>query len=336
MLVTPRRLVDVVSLVQRLNDRVVACLKALATGDAVAKQTETLPFESVRTWYPGGVHGFEGTPGEIIPRYRGKHYEWRIGETTDDTEQTLCVARVILKEQAITHASIGRELLTCKKSIHPGVAIWVFVQAGDASRVAPDGDGCGAAMRAAPVGIFYRSSDIDSLVRGAYECSIPTHGGQSAICAAAALAAAVSASLDECSPPEVLAAALTAARAAESLKPPTRPYTIAESIADMHADLSSRHPLTVDYIAEKYFPATPETKVPLAISLALLTLSAEGTALIAANLCGDSDSVASMGGAIAGALRPDTVNEGWFDVVAKVNDDDLIEGALGLAALRSC
>jgi len=104
----------------------------------------------------------------------------------------------------------------------------------------------------------------------------------------------------------------------------------------MHADLSSRHPLTVDYIAEKYFPSTPETKFPRAISLALLTLSAEGTALIAANLGGDSDSVASMGGAIAGALRPDTVNEGWFDVGAKVNDDDLIDGALGLAALRSC
>lgn len=315
-------------------DRVVACLKALATGDAVAKQTETLPFKDVRTWYPRGVQGFEGTPGEIIPRYTGKRYEWRIGEITDDTEQTLSVARVILKEQSVIHASIGRELLTCKKSIHPGVAMWAFVQAGDPSRVAPDGDGCGAAMRAAPVGILYRSSDIESIVRGAYECSIPTHGGQSAVCGAAALAAAVSASLDECSPSEVLAAAQTAARVAESLRPLTRPCTIAESLANMHADLSSRHPLTVDYIAEEYFPATPETKVPLAISLALLTRSAERTALIAANVGGDSDSVASMGGAIAGALRPDTVNEGWFDVVTKVNGDDLIEVALGLAALR--
>jgi ADP-ribosylglycohydrolase len=78
----------------------------------------------------------------------------------------------------------------------------------------------------------------------------------------------------------------------------------------------------------------PQTIVPLAISLALITESAEITALFAANLGGDSDSVASIGGAIAGALSPDTVNEKWFDIVDAVNGGNLIDRAISLARLR--
>lgn len=316
------------------QDRAIACFKALAIGDALAKQTETLRFSDVRTWYPDGIRGFEGVPGDVIPRYRGKRYEWKIGETTDDTEQTLAVTRAALKEKAISHSVVGQELLSCVKSVHPGVSIWAFVQASDPARIAPDGDGCGAAMCVAPIGVIHRSSHIDKIVRDAYECSISTHGGQSAICAAAAVAAAVSASLDGCSRSEVLASALSAATETEALQPRTRPYTIAASLATIHADLANRLPVTPEYIAGRYFPVTPETIVPLAISLALVTESAEKTALIAANVGGDADSVASVGGAIAGALRPDTINDEWFEIVSAVNSDDVVAAAVSLVNLR--
>jgi ADP-ribosylglycohydrolase len=315
------------------ESRAIACLKALAIGDAVGKQTETLLFPDVGTWYPGGIRGLEGTPGDVIPRYRGKRYEWKIGETTDDTEQTLAVTRAALK-QDVGHRGVGEELLRCVKSVHPGVAMWEFMQAADPARIAADGDGCGAAMRASPVGIINPSSQMDKLVRDAYQCSIPTHGGQSAICAAAAVAAGVSAALDGGSSAEVLATAVRAAAMAERLRPPSRRCTVAASLTSMHADLANRLPLTPEYIAEHYFPVTPETKVPLAISLALLTESAEITALLAANVGGDSDTVASIGGAIAGALRPETVNSNWFDVVSAVNNDDIVVAALSLVALR--
>ena len=316
------------------QDRAIACFKALAIGDALAKQTETLRFSDVRTRYPDGIRGFEGIPGQVIPRYRGKRYEWKIGETTDDTEQTLAVTRAALKENSISHSVVGQELLTCVKSVHPGVSMWAFVQASDPTRIAADGDGCGAAMRAAPVGVIHRSSHIDEIVRGAYECSIPTHGGQSAICAAAALAAAVSASLDGYSRDEVFASAVAAAKEAEALRPQTRPCTIAASLATIYADLANRLPVTPEYIAAHYFPITPETIVPLAISLALVTESAENTALIAANVGGDADSVASMGGAIAGALRPNTINDEWFEIVSSVNSDDVVAAAVSLVNLR--
>jgi len=82
-----------------------------------------------------GVAGFHGRPGEVIPRYAGKRYQWRIGETTDDTEQTLAVTRAILQEGCVSHRMIGHELLQCKKSLHPGVSLWTFVQVGDSARI---------------------------------------------------------------------------------------------------------------------------------------------------------------------------------------------------------
>ena len=55
--------------------------------------------------------------------------ERRIGETTDDTERTIAVVRAILQDADVRHVSVGRELLTCSKSVHPGVkSLWEFHQ----------------------------------------------------------------------------------------------------------------------------------------------------------------------------------------------------------------
>jgi ADP-ribosylglycohydrolase len=317
------------------KERAIACFIGLATGDAIGKQTETLSRTDVRRWYPDGIKGFHGRPGEIIPRYVGnRNREWRIGETTDDTEQTIAVAKSILRLGAISHAAVGEELLRCRKSCHPGVSIWTFQQIGDPTRIALEGDGCGAAMRVAPVGMMYSSSRLDELVQGAYECAVPTHGGQLAICAAAAVAAAVSAAIDNRSASEVLKLAIEASVKAEAFRQRRNGTTIAGLTRAMHQDLSHQARLSADHLAEAYFPDRPETIVPLAINLALLTESAEETILLGANIGGDADSVASIGGAIAGALWPSTVSQAWFGVVRNVNDHPIPQIAESLIGLR--
>jgi ADP-ribosylglycohydrolase len=95
-----------------------------------------------------------------IPRYtQSSKYRWLIGETTDDTERTLAVARAIITDGgAVSHVTIGREMLGCTKCVHPGVrSLWEFHQANDPARVATQHDGCGAAIRVAPVGVVYQS-----------------------------------------------------------------------------------------------------------------------------------------------------------------------------------
>ena len=318
------------------TERARAALAALASGDAIGKQTETLARDGVLRWYPDGVRGFEGRPGGIIPRYRGnKRREWRIGETTDDTERTIAVARAILRDPKISHVVVGEELLRCEKSVHPGVrSLWEFHQAGDPARTAQGHDGCGAAIRVAPVGIFLSPEQLDRIIAGAHQVAVPTHSGPLAIAAAAATAAGVSAAVEGWSAGEVLGFAIQAARLAEERWPPAGPGSISNAIQTIHADLMTGSELSPDALAAAYFPDGPLTIVPLAVALATVTGSAGKSILLAANVGGDSDSVASIAGAIAGALSPETVLEDWCRVVEEVNAHDLPRLADQLARRR--
>jgi len=319
-----------------VKERILACLKGIATGDAIGKQTETLSHHGVLGWYPGGIHGFEGSPGTSIPRYVGNaRRAWRIGETTDDTEGTIAVARAILRERNVHHASVGRELLKCTKSVHSGVkSLWEFHQARDPARVTQRHDGCGAAIRVAPVGALYKSDRLEDIVAASREASISTHGGALAIAAAASNAAAVSAAIDGASALEIVEFARRAAVQAERERSGSVAATFAEAVHTIHNDLRQWSELRPAEVAARYFPKDPLTIVPLALALGTVMQSAEAAILLAANIGGDSDSVASIAGAILGARYPDTVNDEWYTVVEKVNSHDLLSLAEGLAALR--
>lgn len=160
------------------------------------------------------------------------------------------------------------------------MSLWTFAQIGDPSRIASEGDGSGAAMRTAPVGVLYPSSRLDELTRAAYECAIPAHGGQMAVCAAAAVAGAVSAALEGRSSAEVLTVALRASKDDESLRPCREASTIAGAVQEIYSDLAGRQHLIVEELAHRYFPDKPQTIVPLAISLALFTQSATANHLV--------------------------------------------------------
>ena len=318
-------------------DRIDGCLKGIATGDAIGKQTEMLSHADVLRWYPEAIRGFEGPPGSVIPRYAGNaKHQWRIGETTDDTERTIAVARAIIAAQgAISHASVGRELLRCTKCVHPGVkSLWEFHQAADPARIATDHDGCGAAIRVAPVGILYASDHLDQLVNGAREASISTHGGSLAIAAAAATAAAVSAAIDGASSMQVLAIAERAAAQAENQRAGGAVPTLSSAIRSVHGDLERLNGLTPRSVAARCFPNQPLTIVPLALGLATVMRSAEKAVCLAASIGGDSDSVASIAGGILGAMYPSTVSHDWYRTVEEVNQHDLTEIARRLSQLR--
>ncbi|HUE88285.1 MAG TPA: ADP-ribosylglycohydrolase family protein [Vicinamibacterales bacterium] len=319
-----------------IAERIVGCLQGIAIGDAIGKQAERLSRENVLRCYPQGIRGFEGAPGDVIPRYVGNSkHQWRIGETTDDTERTLAVARVVIAERNLSHMSIGREMLRCTKCVHPGVrSLWEFHEAADPARVARTHDGCGAAIRVAPVGIFYSSDRLDDIVSGAREASISTHGGSLAIAAAAATAAAVSAAIDAASPSRILQLAERAAAQAESRWPGCAAPAFANAIRAVHEALASLPALRAADVATRCFPDRPLTIVPLALGLASLMKSAEDAILLAANVGGDSDSVASIAGGILGALYPSTVNQQWYEVVERVNGHGLTAIAAKLTGLR--
>jgi ADP-ribosylglycohydrolase len=308
-----------------MKDRILGCLEGIACGDAIGKQTEGLSRDSIERWYPDGIRGFEGPPGAVIPRYVGNSKrEWRIGETTDDTERTIAVARAILQDGDVRHTTIGRELLACRKCVHPGLkSLWEFHQMGDPARVTQDHDGCGAAVRVAPVGILYSSQRLDEIVAGAREASIPTHGGALALAAAAATAAAVSAAIDGADSRNIIELAQRAAADAECERSGSKSSVFAQALQAMYGELCHRTELQPAELATEYFPDHPLRIVPLAIAIATVLESADEAILLAANIGGDSDSVASIAASILGARHPDTVNGEWYGVVEEVNGHGL-------------
>jgi ADP-ribosylglycohydrolase len=317
-----------------IANRIAGCLQGIATGDAIGKQTEMMSRHEVLRWYPNGVRGFEGAPNSVIPRYAGNSKrEWRIGETTDDTERTAAVARAIIAEQSISHVSVGQEMLSCTKCVHPGVrSLWEFHQAGDPTRIATAHDGCGAAVRVAPVGIFYGSDCLDELVMGAYEASIPTTRRSSRSLPRLRTLRRVRRRrrVDI----QILERAVTAASMAETRWPAGSEFALANALRAVHDDLAALPAFDPPEVAKRCFPNQPLTIVPLALALATLMQSAEDAILVAANVGGDSDSVASIAGGILGARYPNTVNRAWYVVVESVNQHDMLSLARDLAPLR--
>lgn len=303
--------------------RITGCLTGLATGDAIGKQTETLTPSEIARWYPNGVTGFHGELGSVIPRYQGKRYEWCVGETTDDTEQTIAVARAILRKYPITHEVVGKELMTCKKSNRLTLSLGRFQEKNNPSAIATDGQGCGAAMRIAPVGMRYSHRNLSELVNATIQTSIPTHGHYTAISAASAVAVAISAALEGDNGEEIILTACKAARETAHHIPAEK--TFDSYIKQMYDELKqvSVEELLEYLLAKPLLPNETIKIVPLAIVLAVLTESAETTTLTATNLGGDTDSVAAIGSAIAGALNPSSVNLKWLKDVEEVNNHQL-------------
>jgi ADP-ribosylglycohydrolase len=87
-------------------------------------------------------------------------------------------------------------------------------------------------------------------------------------------------------------------------------------------------------VARLAFPNQPSTIVPLALTLATLMKSSEEAILLATNVGGDSDSVASIAGGILGAMYPSTISDDWYEIVERVNQHDLTPIAHKLAQIR--
>ena len=92
--------------------------------------------------------------------------------------------------------------------------------------------------------------------------------------------------------------------------------------------------LTPPRLPPAAFPSQPLTIVPLALGLATLLQSADEAILLATNVGGDSDSVASIAGGILGAMYPRSVNEHWLEVVERINGHNLVPIAHELTRLR--
>ncbi|MGW1076785.1 ADP-ribosylglycohydrolase family protein [Streptomyces sp. NPDC002537] len=296
-----------------LQSRAAGALYGLALGDALGMPTQMLSRPQIVSRYGPVLTGFHAAPADH-PIAAGMP----VGTVTDDTEQTLLLARVLLDgEGTVDAAELARRLLAWEDDMRVRGSLDLLgpstksaverVLAGvPVTETGRYGTTNGAAMRIASVGIAVASTNPGALVDRVVEASSLTHNTGVALAGAAAVGAAISAGLDGTSVLDALEPAVAAARMASGRGHWAAAADVAERI--LWATRLVRG-LPEEQACEQVFTlvgtslATQES-VPAAFAiLAACPDDPWRAALLAASVGGDCDTIAAITGAIGGACH---------------------------------
>lgn len=179
-------------------DRALGALTGLALGDALGMPTQSLSRAQVAADH-GTITGLVAA---------GPHQRiaagMQAGRITDDTEQALLLARLLVDGGGTVGADVlAAELLAWERGMAARGSLDLLgpstkraverIAAGEPpERAGRDGVTNGAAMRIAPLGVAVPAEPLDALVDAAVAASFVTHATSLGLGAAAAVAAAVS------------------------------------------------------------------------------------------------------------------------------------------------
>ena len=325
------------------RDRALGALTGIAIGDALGMPTQTLPREAILA--AGGVHGFRAAAPDH-PLAHGLP----AGRVTDDTEQALLLADVLVagggridprrladaldrwEQDAVARGSadlLGPSTRAAIQAVREGAP---------PELAGANGTTNGAAMRIAPVGVATAVDDVEALLDVVEQACLVSHHTSIAVAGAAAVAAVVSAGVEGRGTATAVALGVAAARSGARRGRWVAGGDVAARIL-WCMDVAGRQDraVAIDRLVSLIGTslATQES-VPAAFAMLLLHEDDPWAACCAAaSLGGDTDTIAAMTGAMAGAIH----GVGAFpaDAVAtvrSVNDLGLDARVDALLALR--
>ncbi len=345
------------------RERAVALLHGVAVGDALGSLTEGYWPPEIVAAYGGEISDFPADNGGTPPvrggtgRPGGRRA--RRPRTTDDTAFTLLVGHSITACGRVDEDDIVRRILARPIPKWPG---WEEFCSSWSRGEFQTRTGTGGAMRIAPVGILHPISpgpeqgpggregpqgpgsgespdDLRRLIRDVTLATRASHNSPSSVAASAALAAAYSVLVDGGDADRALRAAVTAADLAE--REWEGPDDLCPSVARRLRWVRANVGRGTSIAGLRGRGINPGFRaweaVPAAFAIFLAHQSAREAILCATNLGGDADSVASMAGALAAALAPDSLPVEWVErALGRQKVSDLAEAlyALRMGARR--
>ena len=329
------------------TDRALGTLLGGALGDALGMPTQTFSRSEIARIY-GRITDFVA-PCEGHPVSHGLH----TAAITDDTEQTLLLARhIIACADEFDEQGWAKLLIQWENEVRdrglldllgPSTkrALEALMNGTPASETGLQGDTNGAAMRIAPVGIATPVEPLSAFVDHVETTCRITHNTSSAIAAASAVAAAVSAGIDGAGLEEACEIALAAAREGEGRVNERAHADIPERIgAALRIGAGSTVETISAEIADRIgMSVASEESVPAAFAIFRFARgNAWQAGLISANIGDDTDTIgaiaAGMSGAVAGAS---SLPEDKLSTLVSANHldlDDLVAGLLDLRQTR--
>jgi len=292
------------------KDKILGGLYGQALGDAWGMPAY-FDFDDTRRAF-GWIEGFLPAPDD-----HEVHKGLPAARITDDSEQAFSLATEYVKDGGVTLEATVRAIVSWydriggDESPYVGPSTRRGVQAlkrgVDPQQTGRMGDTNGAAMRVSPVGLLHPNDPL-AAIEAAYISCVPTHHTNVAVSGACAVAAAISvamhegATLDSLVAAGILGAELGRQKGVKWIGASVaRRIELAVSIARKPSEPLTRLRELYDVVGTSL--AMSET-VPAAFGVLVM---AQGdplqTAIYAANLAGDADTVGAIACAIAGTFK---------------------------------
>lgn len=325
--------------------RAYGALAGLALGDALGMPTQAMSPQQIQMVY-GQVTG-------LVDGDKSQPYApgMAAGSVTDDTEQALLIASLLLKGHGsglnldaseFSHALLAWEDSMIERGsldlLGPSTkAALERVRAGENPlRVGGEGTTNGAAMRVTPIGIAASTSDRQLFADAVWSSCQVTHATRQGFQSAALVAAAVSLGIDA-GAADVTDLLWKAVAFVRSLPERGAWSPEPDVVAATHRalKLAAQPASSLEWLAGQIGTAVASAQaIPMAF--ALLARDPSPRALLeAANLGGDTDTIGAIAGAILGAsLGVEVFDAYGLAQVEQVSQLDLPSVATDLLALR--
>ena len=325
-------------------DRALGALTGLAVGDALGMPTQGMRRADILADY-GPITGLTAAgPRQVIAA------GMPAGAVTDDTEQALLLARLLIAGEgridpmAFAEALVGWEQAMAARGsldlLGPSTReavrrLSAGVAAGEAGRL---GATNGAAMRIAPVGVATPPAPLAALVDAVVAASMVTHNTSVGLAAAAAVGAAVSAAVEGGSRADCIELAIAAAGRAAGRGHWVPGGQIGPRIAWVTKHLAGVAPAAWADVLDQVVGTSVAAQESVVAAFGILAVapSAWDAVRLAASVGGDTDTIGAIVGSIGGALEGMSAwPSGTVQRIEHVNALDLGPIVTGLLRLRT-
>ncbi|HSK31842.1 MAG TPA: ADP-ribosylglycohydrolase family protein [Propionicimonas sp.] len=294
-----------------MDDRALGALLGLAIGDALGMPTQLRSRDQIVDDYGPLLAGFEpAPPGHPIAA------GMVAGQVTDDTEQAVILARVLIDGGGLVDAhELARRLVAWEDDMRargsldllgPSTsrALADLLAGADVETTGRHGDTNGAAMRITPVGIATLPG-TDAVVAAVEAASRLTHNTGIAIAGASAVAAAVSTGVAGLGFDAAIEAALAAAAAGARGGRWVAGADVASRIRWAIGLVAGLEDADACDLVQRLVGTSLATQESVPAAFALWSLHPDDpwlTCRLGASVGGDCDTIAAMAGAMSGAL----------------------------------
>lgn len=316
-----------------MKDKILGTIYGLAIGDAFGMPSELWSRRKVKAFF-GRITTFLDGPAE-----NEVACNFTKGQFTDDTAQALLILDALNKnnfkpsDKLIAEALINWANDTNafdNNILGPSskAALNAIKVGEDPSVHTKKALTNGAAMRIAPIGTLFSSTQQAELVNYVRKVSQPTHASDVAIAGASMIAHAVSLAIEDKSWNEIMESTISIFDIAVKEGEETFSASIPERLK-LGMEFAETYNDNEEVFAQRIYDVigcgtlTSES-VPAALAIAYYCKDPHDCALFCANIGGDTDTIGAMATAICGAKSGyKTINKDWINMIDQNNDVQL-------------